>query len=90
VREGRDFSALIGTVARELVAEVDVQQTLQRTVELAAVHLAAGHLVGEVYASVSLVRERRRVETVASSDERATRADALQYELKQGPCLDAI
>ena len=53
-------------------------------------HLAAGHLVGEVYASVSLARGRRLVETVASSDERATRADQLQYELGQGPCLDAI
>ena len=90
VGEGRDFSALIGTVARELLAEVDVQQTLQRAVELAAVHLAAGHLVGEVYASVALVRGRRQVENEASSDERATRADQLQYELGQGPCLDAI
>jgi GAF domain-containing protein len=88
--EGRDFSALLGSVARELLAEPDVQQTLQRAVEMAAEHLAAGYFVGEVYASVSLVRNRRRVETEASSDERATRADQLQYELKQGPCLDAI
>jgi GAF domain-containing protein len=90
VCEGRDFSALLGSVARELLAEVDVQQTLQRAVELAAEHLAAGHADGEVYASVSLVRGHRLVENEASSDERATRADALQYELGQGPCLDAI
>ncbi len=90
MREGRDFSALIGTVARGLLAEPDVQQTLQRAVQLAAEHLAAGHAGGEVYASVAVVRNRRRVETEASSDERATRADAMQYELGQGPCLDAI
>jgi GAF domain-containing protein len=30
------------------------------------------------------------VDTAASSDERATRADQLQYEASQGPCLDAI
>ena len=90
MRKGRDFSALLGTVARELLAEADVQHTLQRVVELAAEHLRGGRLHGEVYASVSLVRERRRVETPASSDERATRADQLQYELGQGPCLDAI
>jgi GAF domain-containing protein len=90
VGEDRDFSALLGSVARELLAEPDVQQTLQRAVELAAEHLTAGHAGGEVYASVSLVRGHRRVETPASSDERATRADALQYELGQGPCLDAI
>jgi transcriptional regulator with GAF, ATPase, and Fis domain len=90
VRDGQDFSALIGSVARELLAEPDVQQTLQRAVELAAEHLTSGDLNGEVYASVSLVRERRQIETAASSDERATRADQLQYQLKQGPCLDAI
>ena len=76
-------------MARELLAETDVQHTLQRVVELAAEHRRGGRLHGEVYASVSLVRERR-VETPASSDERATRAGQLQYELGQGPCLDAI
>ena len=90
MREGRDVSALIGTVARELLAEPDVQQTLQRAVELAAEHLAGGCAGGQVYASVSLVRGRRLVENEASSDERATRAEMLQYELGQGPCLDAI
>ena len=90
VRDGQDFSALLGSVARELLAEPDVQQTLQRAVELAAEHLTTGHLNGEGYASVSLVRDRRQIETSASSHERATRADQLQYELKQGPCLDAI
>jgi transcriptional regulator with GAF, ATPase, and Fis domain len=90
VPDGQEFSALLGSVARELLAEPDVQQTLQRAVELAAEHLTSGDRNGEVYASVSLVRERRQIETAASSDERATRADQLQYELKQGPCLDAI
>jgi GAF domain-containing protein len=36
------------------------------------------------------VKERREVETPASSDDRATQADRLQYELEEGPCLDAI
>ena len=85
VDEDRDFSELVASVARELSGEPDVQHTLQRTVELAAEHLDS-----EVYASVSLVHNRRQVETSASSDDRATRADALQYELEEGPCLDAI
>jgi GAF domain-containing protein len=80
-----DFSTLVASVARQLSAEDGVPLTLQR-----AVDLAAQHLDGQVYASVSLVRARRHVDTPASSDERATRADHLQYELAQGPCLDAI
>ncbi len=81
----RDFDKRLAAIARELVHEPDMQHTLQRIVEL-----AAANLDGEVYASVSLVRQRRQVDTPASSDERATRADQLQYETSQGPCLDAI
>ncbi|SNS14278.1 GAF domain-containing protein [Geodermatophilus saharensis] len=80
-----DFTERLAAIARELVNEPDMQHTLQRVVEA-----AAQHLDGEVWASVSLVRERREVETPATSDDRAARADLLQYELEQGPCLDAI
>lgn len=50
--EQHEFRALLGTVARQLLAEPGVQHTVQRVVEL-----AAEHLDGEVAASVSLVRE---------------------------------
>jgi GAF domain-containing protein len=85
VAEERDFGERLAAIARELVNEPDMEHTLQRIVEL-----AAAHLDGEVYASVSLVRQRRQVQTPAASDQRATRADQLQYETNQGPCLDAI
>ena len=81
----RDFGERLAAIARGLVHEPDTQHTLQRIVEL-----AAAHLDGEVYASVSLVRQRRQVDTAAASDQRAARADQLQYELGEGPCLDAI
>ncbi len=81
----RDFDKRLAAIARELVHEPDMQHTLQRIVEL-----AAATLDGEVYASVSLVRRLRQVDTAASSDERATPADQLQHETSQGPCLDAI
>ena len=83
--EERHFDERLAAIARELVHEPDMQHTLQRIVEL-----AAAHLDGEVYASVSLVPQRRQVQTPAASDERALRADQLQYELGEGPCLDAI
>ena len=85
VTEERDFHERLAAIARELAHEPDMPHTLQRIVEL-----AAAHLDGEVYASISLVRQRRQVDTPASTDERATRADQLQYEANQGPCLDAI
>lgn len=83
--EDRDFDERLAAIARELVNEPDMQHTLQRIVEA-----AAQNLDGEVWASVSLVTHRREVDTPASSDDRATRADQLQYELAEGPCLDAI
>ena len=83
--EEHDFDERLAAIARELVHEPGMQHTLQRIVEL-----AAANLDGEVYASVSLVRRRRRVQTPAASDERAARADQLQHELGEGPCLDAI
>ncbi len=83
--EDRHFEERLAAIARDLVNEPDVQRTLQRVVEA-----AAANLEGQVWASVSLVRQRREVETPASSDDRAARADQLQYDMEQGPCLDAI
>ena len=83
--EQPDFNERLAAIARELVNEPDMQATLQRVVEA-----AAQNLDGEVWASVSLVNEGREIETPAVSDERAGRADKLQYDLEEGPCLDAI
>jgi GAF domain-containing protein len=83
--EERHFDERLASIARDLLNEPDVEHTVQKVVDLAAEHLG-----GVVYASVSLVRQRRRVETPASSDDRALHADQLQYELGEGPCLDAI
>src|SRR3954454_16350303 len=71
-------------MARTMRAQPDMQHTLQ-----AAVDLAADHLQGRAEVSVSLVT-RGTVQTPASTGERAAIADALQYELQEGPCLDAI
>jgi GAF domain-containing protein len=83
--EHRDFEERLAAIARNLVNEPDAQHTLQRVVEL-----AAENLDGQLWASISLVHARRHVDTPASSDPRAEHADQLQYDLSQGPCLDAI
>ena len=83
--EERHFDERLASIARDLLNEPDVEHTVQRVVDLAAANLG-----GVIYASVSLVRQRRWVETPASSDDRALHADQLQYEVGEGPCLDAI
>jgi GAF domain-containing protein len=85
VSEENSFNERLAAVARALLREPNVQATLQRTVTD-----AARTLHSELYASVSLVLQRRQVETPVYSDDRALRADQLQYELSMGPCLDAV
>jgi hypothetical protein len=62
-----------------------VRTTLPRTVADAACTPD-----GAVYASASLVLQRRQAGTPVYSDERALWADRLPYELGRGPCLDAV
>ena len=83
--ERDSFNERLAAIARALLHEPDVQATLKRTVAD-----ATSTLEGAGYASVSLVLHRRQVETPVYSDDRALRADQLQYELGQGPCLDAV
>ncbi len=52
------------------------------------VSVAAERVPGTRWASVSHLRAGRFT-TPASTDEAATRADALQYEFGSGPCVDA-
>jgi hypothetical protein len=80
----RDFGKTLADMARTLRAQPDMQSTLQ-----AAVDLAARHLEGRAQVSVSVV-EGKKIDTPACTDERTALADALQYELGEGPCVDAI
>jgi GAF domain-containing protein len=67
------------------MAESDEEPTLQAVAER-----AVGVVPGCDYASVSLRRRRGRVETSASTSELATACDELQYDLREGPCLEAV
>ena len=68
---------------RGVAARVDLQQAMQ-----AVVDLAVGSNTAPM-ASVTLVKDRYSLETAARSDEIVGRADQLQYELEEGPCLAA-
>ncbi len=76
-----DFAHL----SRDLMADLGEQPTLQTVAERAV------QVVGPCeFASVSLRRRRGRIETTASTSELASACDALQYELDEGPCLEAV
>ncbi|SDS66417.1 GAF and ANTAR domain-containing protein [Actinopolymorpha singaporensis] len=79
------LSRHIADAARELQDETDAQATLDKAVGLAV------RLVGAAEdAAISLVHRGGRIDTPAATSDVARRVDKLQYELDQGPCLDAI
>jgi GAF domain-containing protein len=80
----RDLLEHAAEVARLLHAERDVAMTAEVAVEL-AVTLVSGCSA----AGISLCR-RGQVSTVASSHSTVDQADRWQYELGEGPCLDAL
>jgi transcriptional regulator with GAF, ATPase, and Fis domain len=72
-------------ISQELLAVPDQEMTLQRVVDL-----AVENLPGVDFAGVSLRHGGGRVETPAATDPLVNEADELQYQLNEGPCLDAI
>lgn len=71
-------------VARLLLAEHGVDKTMTKVCEL-----AVDTIDGCDHAGVSLI-EGRKVTTVGANDEVSPAVDAVQYEVDDGPCLDAI
>jgi GAF domain-containing protein len=73
------------SAARELRTQASEAATLDR-----AVRIAAEVVLGCQHACVTLVHHAgKRLETPASTSERARRGDEMQYEFDEGPCLDA-
>ena len=70
--------------ARDLNSS-DVEQTLEQ-----AVTLALELVDGCDGAGVTLARRGHTLETSAATAEFVARGDALQYELQEGPCIDAV
>lgn len=71
-------------IAQRLHGQGDVEETLQSIAEMACETIHAN------MCGVMLVHRGNRVETAAVTDEVVRRADNLQIELGQGPCLEAI
>lgn len=87
-RRGTDDEELAATfarIARALQAELTPDRTLEQ-ITGAAVRTVPGC----DHAAISMVEKRGPITTRAATDEVPTAVDAIQYEARQGPCLEAI
>jgi GAF domain len=85
--DGRSFDDLAGDLAemaRELLEQETVQDTLDRIVARAV------DLVEGCEAAGILVLRRHEVATLAGTDNVAKASDRIQGELGEGPCFDAL
>jgi hypothetical protein len=83
-----ELTELIGVmahVAESLRYPADTQEAL------AAITVGAVEAVpGIEHVSVSITSQHGQIQTLAPTDILAVQADELQYELGEGPCLDAV
>lgn len=82
--EGLSAEAEFARISADLLAERDETVALQLVVDHAVEVVAACDFCG-----ISLRHGNGRIETAASTSSIAIECDALQYELGEGPCLDA-
>jgi GAF domain-containing protein len=83
--EAGDPAEIFARIARQLEAETSPEATRDRITE-AAVHTVHGC----DHAAISIIRRRGGIETVAATDDVPSRVDSIQYQVGQGPGLQAI
>ena len=77
-------AAVLVEAARAAAAQAAPGEALRAVIEMAV-------QIGPCEAaSITMLGPGKTVDTVAASDDRIEKADQLQYELGEGPCLDAI
>lgn len=81
---GGGDAEVFAEIARSLLAQDDVQETLQKIVDLAVETIG-----GCDHAGITFLKGREFSTPAASSDV-SGKVDAIQYETGEGPCLDAI
>ena len=83
---GRDDLAVrLADAARDLQGSSDPEQVMARIVAT-----AVALVPGAEDATITIARGRRHVRSAAATGDRPRAFDALQDELGQGPCLDAL
>ncbi|SDP31431.1 GAF and ANTAR domain-containing protein [Lentzea jiangxiensis] len=79
-----ELARTLSDIARTLQAEPDVDATLRAIVKAAVDYVPAA-----THAGISLL-EQGRIRTVEPTTPTVEIIDQLQYELREGPCIDAI
>ena len=82
---GEDLAETFAAIARQLEAEDDLEKTRIRITQA-----AVDTMEGCDHAAISLITRKGAISTVASTSEVPERVDAIQYQVKQGPCVDTI
>ena len=85
VMDAKAAAAFFARVSRDLMEETSEIPTMQRIAER-----AVQVVPGCDHCSISVRRRRHRLESVAATSTLAEKCDALQYELDEGPCLEAV
>ena len=78
-----DWAAYLARVSEELLSGTEEPVTLGRVV-----HRAVEVVRGAEGCGLTVHRRRQGLATAEASDEAVRRADQLQYDLGEGPCLD--
>ena len=82
---GNELAQTLSALARTLEAEDDTERMLGDLVTA-----AVAQIPGADEGSISVVRARRDVVSQSPSGDLPERVDALQAEVGEGPCLDAV
>ncbi|HET8981621.1 MAG TPA: GAF domain-containing protein, partial [Pedococcus sp.] len=80
-----EFNRELAAAAREMQGEDSSRQAMER-----AVAIATEILPGCDAAGVCVVYRGDRIDTHATSNDTIRQVDALQHELQEGPCLEAL
>jgi GAF domain-containing protein len=83
--QGASLSRHLAHAAREMQEEAGAADTMN-----SIVRIGLDLVDGAEHTAISLVHRQRRIDTPAASGFVPRRADELQYEFDEGPCLDAI
>jgi GAF domain-containing protein len=82
---GNGLAERLSALARSLEMQPDLTSTLETVVRA-----AVATVPGAMEASISEIQRRRDVKTLAATGELPRAADHAQYDLGEGPCLDAL
>jgi hypothetical protein len=81
--------APLARVLAEAAAQINAPRTLEQTLE-AIVRVALTSVPGFDHVGISVIHDGGQIQTLAATDAFVEKIDAIQYDLREGPCVTAI